>query len=123
MKYINSKYSLFDEHDLSFYNDSNGGGYFYNGRGKITIPAETTKLYVSLELYPKNISYAWAIQVYMSDGTYSTTKASTVQVYYAYDNSGDYGVLYLKTNSTNRLQTPITKNAWNKIYLVIGRHL
>lgn len=119
MKYINSKYSLFDDHDLSFYNDSNGGGYFYNGRAKITIPAETTKLYVSLELYPKNISSAWVIQVYMSDGAYNTSKNSTVQVYYNYNNSGNYGILHLRTNDTNRLQTPITKEKWNKIYLAI----
>lgn len=113
MKYINTHYSLFDTCSFQF-NGTNG--YFYNGEAKLTLPAENTKLYVSMEIYPANICTCWPIQIYMSDGTYNTVNNSTVQLYYYYDRQ----LLKLCTNDTERIQTPINGTyRWHKVYLVI----
>lgn len=110
MKYINKHYSLFNTCTFQF---NTANGYMYNGSGKISLPAETTKLYASMEIDMKgNNSYPF--QVYFSDGAYSTIKASTVQLYYNYNKS----TLSLYTNDTNRITTP-APSGWHKVYLAI----
>ena len=91
---------------------------FTGGEGKINLPAESTKLYFSIELCSTS-SYSsascWPVQIYFSDGAYNTVKASTVQLYVETQNS----LIYLRTNNTTCLQTPYTTNEWHKVYLVI----
>jgi hypothetical protein len=118
MKYINTRYSLFDSCDFNrYFNDTDNGGGFCGGEGKITLPAETTKLYVSMELYTtgSSSSSCWPLQIYFSDGTYNTVKASTVQLYLDAGNNK----LYLETNKVQRLNTPFTAKRWHKVYLAV----
>ena len=116
MKYINTNYSLFDSDTFVRYTDTNGSQYLCNGEAKLTLPAENTKLYVSMEIYPTNICTCWPIQIYFSDGTYNSIKVSTVQIYYYYDRKE----LRLCTNDSERLKTVINGTyRWHKIYLVI----
>ena len=121
MKYINTRYSIFDSSNFqNYFTDSNNGGGFTHGEGKITLPAETTKLYVSMELWSNqngsnNDPSCWPIQIYFSDGTYNTVKESTVQLHVLPYN----GKIYLKTNNAERLQTPWTNQQWHKVYLAI----
>lgn len=122
MKYINSHYSLFDTSNFqNYFADTNNGGGFTNGEGKITLPAETTKLYVSMELWSnQNGSYSdpqcWPLQIFFSDGAYNKFDVlSCVQL-----NVLPYeGKLYLKTKSTERLQTAWANGIWHKIYLAV----
>jgi hypothetical protein len=117
MKYINPKYSLFDSCDFTWLADTDNGGGFVGGEGKISIPAEATKLFVSIELYARNSSSSssWPIQIYFSDGSYNKVQPSTVQLY----NEMSSKILYLETNNTKRLQAPFTAQEWHKVYLAI----
>ena len=114
MKYINTHMGLFETHSFaSWLTDG-----FTDGEGKINLPAESTKLYFSMELCSTS-SYSsascWPAQIYFSDGAYNTVKASTVQLNVYADKS----LIYLKTNDITRLQTPYTINNWHKVYLAI----
>lgn len=120
MKYINSKYSLFDSaSSFTYFDDSDNGGGFTStgGEAKITLPAETSKLYVSFELYTSGTSFAscWPFQIYFSDGSYNTVKASTVHIHADMGN----GNLLLKTNNAERLAIPFTAQIWHKVYLAV----
>lgn len=120
MKYINSKYGLFDSaSSFTYFDDSDNGGGFASagGEAKITLPAETSKLYVSFELYTSGTSSVscWPFQIYFSDGDYSSPKNSTVQFHLV---GGSSDSLYLKTNNTERLETNISRKEWHKIYCV-----
>ena len=114
MKYINTYYSLFDTCDFSWYNDSSGR-YFAYGDGKMTLPAETTKLYVSFEINP-NEGGCWPLQIYFSDGEYNKIIDSTVQIHYNY---GSSYIIELCTHDTKRLSRYIAPKTWHKVYLVI----
>ena len=85
----------------------------YNGEGKLSLPAETTKLYASMEIDIRGDS-CWFFQVYFSDAAYNTVKASTVQLYYNYAK----GTICLCTNDATKLSVP-APNGWHKVYLVI----
>lgn len=118
MKYINTTYKLFDSCDFTrYFSETSKGGGFCGGEGKISIPAETAKLYVSMELYTEGTSSSscWPIQVYFSDGEYNTAKLSTVQLYLDANN----GILYLETNNVKRLNTPFSSKTWHKVYLAV----
>ena len=118
MKYINSHYSLFDTCDFSkFFLDTDNGGGFSSGEGKITLPAANAKLYVSFELHSTGTSSSncWPLQIYFSDGTYNSTQLSTVQIQY----DGANNLIYLKTGSTERARASFSANIWHKIYLII----
>lgn len=120
MKYINTRLSLFDTCSFkNYFGDANNGGGFTNGEGKISLPAETTKLYVSMELYTTtNILSScdcWPLQIYFSDGAYNTIKMSTIQIYVGASNY----FIELYTNDTKRMRTPYTLGIWHKVYLVI----
>ena len=117
MKYINPKYSLFDSCNFTWLADTDNGGGFTGGDGKISIPAENTKLYVSFELYTTGTSSSncWPLQIYFSDGAYNSISASTVQIQLDAGNN----VLYLKTNNAERLHIPFVTKKWHKIYISI----
>lgn len=117
MKYINSKYGLFDTDNFMYLSDTNNGGGFTSGEGKLTLPAATTKLYISFELWSDGVSQVacWPLQVYFSDGSYNTVKASTVHIHADMGN----GNLILKTNNTERLAIPFTAQIWHKVYLAV----
>ncbi len=114
MKYINTRYGLFDSNSFTGWLSDGITG----GDGKISIPAETTKLYFSMELYTTqsyDTANCWPVQIYFSDGAYNTEILSTVQLNVYADKS----LIYLKTNEITRLQTPYTIGKWHKVYLVI----
>ena len=117
MKYINTKYSLFDSCIFTWLADTDNGGGFTGGEGKLSLPAETTKLYVSFELYTTGTSSSncWPVQIYFSDGAYNSISASTVQIHADMGN----GNLLLKTNNTERLAIPFTAQIWHKVYLAV----
>ena len=118
MKYINTNYSLFDSCDFNrYFNNTDNGGGFCGGEGKISLPAETTKLYVSMELYTGGTSSSscWPIHIYFSDTSYDTVAPSTVQLYLDAGNN----ILYLETNSIKRLNTPFSRKQWHKVYLAV----
>ena len=120
MKYINTRYGLFETHSFqTFYDDSNNGGGFTGGEGKISLPAETTKLYMSFELYTTGTSSSscWPVQIYFSDGDYNTVKASTVQIQLQCTYSDN--TVYLKTNNTERYKATLDTKRWYRIYLAI----
>ena len=122
MKYINTHYSLFDTSTFSnYFAGSNYGGGFSGGEGKITLNAQTTKLYVSFEMRANhNGSFAdpncWPLQIFFSDSEYNKFDAlSCVQLnVMPYD-----GKLYLKTKNTERIQTAWVNGTWHKIYLAV----
>ena len=120
MKYINTNYSLFDTNTFSkFFSDTDKGGGFTNGEGKITLPAETTKLYVSMELYTTTNTLSscdcYPLQIYFSDGAYNTSKTSTVHLYV----NASGRLLELHTNSTKRMSVSYPVGMWHKVYLAI----
>ena len=117
MKYINSKYGLFDTDNFMYLSDTAHGGGFTSGEGKLTLPATTTKLYISFELWTDGAQQVscWPLQVYFSDGSYNTVKASTAQIHADTGN----GNLLLKTNDTERLAIPFTAQIWHKVYLAV----
>lgn len=117
MKYINSKYGLFDTDNFMYLSDTDNGGGFTSGEGKLILLAENTKLYISFELYSTggSSSSCWPIQIYFSDGSYNTVKASTVQIHADMGN----GNLLLKNNNAERLAIPFTAQVWHKVYLAV----
>ena len=120
MKYINTNMSLFDTCDFNkFFSDTDKGGGFTNGEGKLILPAETTKLYVSMELYTTTNTLSscdcYPLQIYFSDGEYNTIKPSTLHLYVKASNRS----VELHTNNTKRMSTPYTLGIWHKVYLAI----